>query len=229
MCPSQKVDAIDLVLLRPSAILAPSSMFDPENSENDFFVKLGFNFDPKNLVKGKVLISEPFLPDPNFSRSVVLLTEYTPEEGAFGFILNKPTDLDMQEIIDKFPTPGFPFHYGGPVNPETLFFLHTAGKRIAESKEVYEDLFWSGDYEEVISMITLGQLSPTDVKFFGGYSGWGTGQLERELSERSWIISSLTTADVMHTDAHSMWKKTLKTLGPKFSIMAEFPENPGLN
>lgn len=204
-------------------------MFRPENIENDFFVKLGFNFDPKSLAKGKVLISEPFLPDPNFSRSVVLLTEYEPEEGAFGFILNKPTDLDMQDIIESFPAEGYSFHYGGPVNPETLFFLHTAGESIAESKKVFDHIHWSGDYEEMISLIRMGTMGKDDVRFFGGYSGWGIGQLERELKERSWIISSLSAEDIMKADPDEMWKKSLKNLGPKFSIMAEFPENPGLN
>lgn len=205
-------------------------MFNPRNIENDFFVRLGFNFDPKMLEKGKLLISEPFLPDPNFSRSVVLLTEYNPDEGAFGFILNKPTDLEMSDVIDAFPTAGFSFHYGGPVNPESLFFIHSSDKSIiSESRTITENLSWSGNYEEVISLINMGKMGPEDVKFFGGYSGWGVGQLESELSERSWIISSLPAHDIMTTDPSLLWKRSLKNLGSKFSIMAEFPENPMLN
>lgn len=204
-------------------------MFNPRNIENDFFVKLGFTFDPKMLAKGKLLISEPFLPDPNFSRSVVLLTEYNIKEGALGFILNKPTDLEMGDVIETFPTSGFSFHYGGPVNPETLFFLHTSRESVSESKPVLDNLSWSGDYEQVLSLIRMGKLGPDEVKFFGGYSGWGKGQLENELNERSWIISSLSVQDIMTTDPAILWKKSLKNLGSKFSIMADFPENPMLN
>jgi len=205
-------------------------MFNPRNIENDFFIRLGFSFDPKLLAKGKLLISEPFLPDPNFSRSVVILTEYNSTEGAFGFILNKPTDLEMNDVIDSFPGASFPFHYGGPVNPESLFFLHTLGETvIPESRTVMDDLHWSGNYEEVLSLINMGKIGPQDVKFFGGYSGWGVGQLENELNEHSWIISSLPAFDIMSTDPALLWKRSLKNLGSKFSIMAEFPENPALN
>ena len=78
-------------------------MFKPDNIENEFFLKLGFSFSPDLLAKGKILISEPFLGDPNFSRSVILLLEYSSENGAVGFVLNKPTDLFMSDMIDDYP------------------------------------------------------------------------------------------------------------------------------
>lgn len=200
--------------------------FKPENPENNFFLNLDFNFDPRQLSRGKVLISEPFLPDPNFSRSVVLLTEYGPKDGAFGFILNKATDLELGELVDDFPKGKFGFHYGGPVNPENLFFVHTLGRTIDESREILNGLYWAGDFEQVKTLISMGKATPETVKFFGGYSGWSRGQLERELKEKSWIVSHLDVHDIMRGNPENLWKKSLKNLGAQFKIMAGFPENP---
>ncbi len=204
-------------------------MFKPDNIENEFFVKLGFSFSPDQLAKGKVLISEPFLGDPNFNRSVILLTEYARGEGAFGLVINKPTELYMDDIIEGFPTHTFPFHYGGPVNPENLFFIHTLGKTVDEAQEVLPGLFWSGDFDQISTIVKGGTLNDGHVKFFGGYSGWGADQLENELKERSWIICDLTVNDIMENSPEEMWRSSLRALGKKFSIMADFPEDPGLN
>jgi putative transcriptional regulator len=204
-------------------------VFKPENIENDFFIRIGFDFDPEQLGRGKVLISEPFMSDPNFNRSVVLLTEYTKEEGAFGFILNKPTDLLMSDIMKEFPDVEFPFHYGGPVDPENLFFIHTVSDLVEDSRPILDDLHWSGDFDTLKSLISMGKVDPSDLKFFGGYSGWGEGQLEEELSEHSWIIADVNVEQIMNNDHEELWKNSLKKMGSKFSIMANFPENPGLN
>lgn len=204
-------------------------MFESDNIENNFFLKLGFSFDTKNLRKGQVLISEPFLADPNFGRSVVLITEYSEDEGAFGFIINKPTMLSMSDVVESFTIKGFTFHIGGPVNSDTVFFIHQSTDPVPESHSVFENLTWSGDFEEIKSRIELGQVEPKDIKFFGGYSGWSPGQLEEEVKSRSWIIGNLTADEIMNGDPHELWKKALKGMGRKFSIMAEFPENPQLN
>jgi putative transcriptional regulator len=204
-------------------------MFKPENIENSFFLNIGFNFDPSLLKPGDVLISEPFLSDPNFSRSVVLIAEYKPEEGAFGFIINKPTELEITDIIDELDANGHIFHQGGPVNTETLFFIHNKGDVIPNSHLIMDGLWWSGDYEEVVAMINHGIIGQGDVKFFGGYSGWAVGQLEDEIKSRSWIIGKLGANEILSHVSETLWKTSLNHLGTKFSIMANFPENPELN
>jgi putative transcriptional regulator len=205
------------------------TVFKPDNIENDFFLKLGFSFSPDQLKQGAVLVSEPFLGDPNFNRSVVVLAEYSAKDGAFGLVVNKPTELFMDDIIEGFPQRMFPFHYGGPVNPENLFFIHTLGEAINQSQEITNGLFWNGDFEQLASLVRSQTIGPEQVKFFGGYSGWSPGQLEQELNERSWIICSLSPKEVMETEPTELWKTSLKSLGKKFSIMAEFPEDPGMN
>lgn len=204
-------------------------MFKPENIENSFFLNLGFNFDPSSLKRGDILISEPFLADPNFSRSVILITEYKPAEGAFGFVLNKPTELEIGDIIDNFSSDKHIFYQGGPVNPETMFFVHNQGEVIPDSHFIAEGLWWSGDYEELIALINQGKIGSSDVKFFGGYSGWAIGQLEDEIKARSWIIGKLTATEILSHPSSDLWKTSLKHLGSKFSIIANFPENPELN
>lgn len=204
-------------------------MFKPDNIENEFFVRLGFSFSPQELAKGKILLSEPFLNDPNFNRSVILLMKYSEEGGAFGLVINKPTEIFMDDIIEGIPEKAFPFHYGGPVNPENLFFVHTLGEAVQDSVEVMPGLYWSGDFDQLISLTKNGAIGAEQVKFFGGYSGWSAGQLEQELKDRSWIICKLDAQGVMNDSPEELWRESLRSLGKKFSIMADFPEDPGLN
>jgi putative transcriptional regulator len=204
-------------------------MFKPNNIENEFFLKLGFSFSPEELAKGKILISEPFLGDPNFSRSVILLLEYSKENGAVGFVLNKPTDLNMSDMIEEYPIDSFRYHYGGPVKPENVFFLHTLGDSIDHSQQIIPGLWWGGDFDQITSLIKSGTVPQREVKFFGGYSGWAAQQLEDELLERSWILSSMSTEQIMKEDIDELWRESLKSLGKKFSIIADFPEDPALN
>lgn len=192
-------------------------------------MKLGFSFSPTELAKGKVLISEPFLGDPNFTRSVILLLEYDKDDGAFGLVINKPTELFIDDIIEGVPPRVFPFHYGGPVNPENLFYIHTLGDAVQDTVEVQQGLFWSGDFEQITSLVKSGTLSEHQIKFFGGYSGWSEGQLENELKDRSWIICDLGTEEIMNSSPDELWRSSLRRLGKKFSIMADFPEDPGMN
>lgn len=197
--------------------------------ENDFFTKLAFETQPEDLSPGKVLISEPFLNDPNFVRSVILIIEYSKEEGAFGLIINKPVETDMQSIIKTFPKSGFEFHYGGPVSEENLFFVYDSNIDLNSGDRITNELSWNADFEILSEKIILGEVTKSDVKFFGGYSGWGPGQLEGEMAEKSWIIGELTKEDVLTGNPETLWKKALRPLGRKYSVMAEFPKNPELN
>lgn len=197
--------------------------------ENDFFTKLAFETRPKDLRPGKVLISEPFLNDPNFVRSVILILKYSEEEGAFGLIINKPTETDMQSIVNTFPKAGFKFHDGGPVGEENLFFIYDSSIGLNSGIEITNELSWNADFEMLTEKIVLGEVSSSEVKFFGGYSGWGPGQLEDEMAEKSWIIGELTKEDILTGNPEGLWKKALRPLGRKYSVMAEFPKNPELN
>jgi putative transcriptional regulator len=178
--------------------------------------------------KGKILISEPFLNDPNFKRSIVLLSEHN-ENGSIGFILNKPTKLRLNQVIDDFPDFDAPVYLGGPVQVNTLQFIHRVGELIEGSTEIADDLYWGGNFEILKLLIEADQVKPDDFRFFIGYSGWTDGQLEDELKINSWIVTSTNIDNIFSEEPDKLWREILKGMGKKFAILASFPENPSVN
>ena len=182
----------------------------------------------RNPEKGKILISEPFLNDPNFKRTIILLTEHN-EEGSVGFIMNKPTELSFNDAIDDFPDFESPIYFGGPVQLNTLQFIHKAGNIIEGSIEIMPGLFWGGNFESLKEQMEIGRLKPEDFRFFIGYSGWDEGQLLEEMKINSWIVADAKIDDIFSDQPDSLWRDILKSMGKKFAILASFPENPSVN
>ncbi len=178
--------------------------------------------------KGKILVSEPYLPDPNFERSIVLLCEHN-VDGSFGFVLNKPSLAklgDVMEGLDKFNATIF---IGGPVQQDTLHYLHTYPE-LSGSIQITDDVYWGGEFDNLKFLVNTDQLDPTNIKFFLGYSGWSEGQLNEELEADSWIVSNKFDSElVFETDPKQMWKKSLDSLGGRFSIYSNYPEDPRMN
>lgn len=178
--------------------------------------------------KGKVLISEPFLMDPNFKRSIVLLGEHN-EDGTVGFILNKPTNLKLNQLVDDFPEFDAPVYFGGPVQINSMQFIHRAGDIIEGSTPIIDGLYWGGSYEVLRLLIESKQVEPSDFRFFIGYSGWSPGQLDSELKINSWLVSSATTENVFSDEPDKLWGDILRKMGKKFALLASFPEDPSVN
>ena len=178
--------------------------------------------------RGKILISEPFLPDTFFNRSIVYLTEHTPE-GSVGFILNKKLEIILKDAVSGFDSFDDNLNMGGPVAPDTLHYLHTAGGLIPKSVSVDGNIFWGGDIDAVKSLIAFGKLDKSKIRFFLGYSGWSAGQLERELKENSWVIARIRSDLVMGNYGDGAWKRVLRSLKNKYRIWADFPESPEMN
>lgn len=179
--------------------------------------------------RGDLLISEPFLPDPNFERTVVLLCEHN-AEGSFGFVLNKPSLLKYNDVIDGVGDFNVPLFIGGPVQQDTLHFIHRAGSVIEDSVEISSGIFWGGNYEQLQSLIDTKQIKPQDFKFFIGYSGWGAGQLEMEMKEKTWIVSNVANPmQVFDMDPDKLWKVVLKNMGGKYKMISNYPIDPRLN
>ncbi len=178
--------------------------------------------------KGRLLISEPFLPDPNFERTVVLLCEHN-AEGSFGFVLNKPSLLSAGDIMDELVNFNDQIYVGGPVQQDTLHFIHR-NPEIANGTEILEGIYWGGTFEKVLSLADIHQLDSTTIKFFLGYSGWESGQLQDELDQNSWIVCDFITEDLLFdTDPASMWKRALENMGGRFSVYSNYPVDPRLN
>lgn len=178
--------------------------------------------------KGRLLISEPFLPDPNFVRTVVLLCEHN-EEGSFGFVLNRLADVRASEILDELTKFDHPVFIGGPVQQDTLHFIHRS-KSIEGGEPVAEGIYWGGSFEQVTFLADTGQLNPDEIRFFLGYSGWGPGQLEEELEQDTWIVCDYVNEELLFaTEPDLMWRKALKDMGGKYSVFANYPLDPSLN
>lgn len=187
------------------------------------------NIEHENLApkQGRILISEPLLSDTYFKRSVVLLTEHS-DKGAVGFVLNKPVDLPLNEVLADFPDFNAQVYIGGPVAKDTIHFLHTLGELVPNSVHVMDNIYWGGDFDSLKELISEGIIEPAQVRFFLGYSGWSPNQLEGEIEENAWLVTRVESEKIMSADK-DIWKKTLDELGKKYKVWANFPENPAMN
>ena len=187
---------------------------------------------PGNIYKpkrGDFLISEPFMNDPNFGRTVVYLCEHN-EEGSFGFVLNNYLDVDLHEISTNFPDIPARISLGGPVKNQNLYFIHTLGHQIPGSIPVASSIFLGGDYDVLLEKLNTDLSLLKNVRFFLGYSGWSPGQLDNELKEKSWLVlQNFNEMDIMDTNLDSIWKDLMAQQGGKYKMMSKFPLDPRLN
>jgi putative transcriptional regulator len=195
------------------------------DSEIDYFKIETNNVAPQ---KGRILIAEPFLNDIYFKRSIVFLTEHN-DEGSIGFVLNKPVNLRIEEIINNFPPFDCNISIGGPVNNNTIHYLHTLGELVPNSVHVCDNIYWGGNLDSMKNLILENAISKNQIRFFLGYSGWMPKQLDEELSQNSWLVSNIKPELVMNHDMNEIWKEVLYNLGNKYKMWINSPENPSLN
>lgn len=180
------------------------------------------------LSRGILLLSDPFLKDPNFIRSVVLVCEQN-TEGAFGLVLSRKIDFVLGDLVPQATGIDVPVFEGGPVQPTALHFIHRKGNLVPDGIEIANGIFWGGDFETVVELLRTKALSPNDVRFFVGYSGWSAGQLEEELEEKSWITAKADPAIIFDAPEDQIWRKSLYTLGGEYAQMSNYPIDPQLN
>lgn len=177
---------------------------------------------------GILLIADPFLKDPNFLRTVVFLCEHK-EEGSFGFVLNRPFTNTIDELIPELQDHKLPVFYGGPVQQDTIHFLHQCPEDIPGGQEILKGVYWGGDFDKMVELLRSNSLDPARIRFYIGYSGWGSGQLDDELKEKSWLTVKATRKLVFHRNFEEIWKESLKLLGGDYEMMINFPIDPQLN
>ena len=195
------------------------------NIDSDIFKIQSNNVLPS---RGKILISEPFLRDATFGRSVVLLIDHT-EEGSMGLIINKQLPIFVNDIIKEFKyIEDIPLYKGGPIATDTLFYLHTLAD-ISGAIPISKGLFLNGDFEEIKRYILQGNQTDRYIRFFLGYSGWESEQLSTELRENTWLVSKEENAYLMNGDTKDMWKQALEKLGSKYETWSRFPQVPTFN
>lgn len=177
--------------------------------------------------KGRLLISEPFMGDRYFGRSVVLLAEHN-EEGTFGVVLNKEKLVLVNDLLLDFPIFESYIFLGGPIDTTSVFYIHTLDQ-IEESHKIGRGLYWGGNIEVIKEKISLKQLSPSNLRFFMGYSGWQVNQLERELKSNSWLVHNKVNNSILNYPANKMWSAMVNDMGSNYKHWTKFPINPTMN
>lgn len=180
--------------------------------------------------QGSILISEPFLQDAYFQRSVVLLVEHA-KEGSMGFVLNKKTELLVNTFFaDLENCPDMPIYLGGPVSANRLFFIHSLGDLIIpNSLKINEHLYFDGEFSALQRYIRNGHPIEGKVKFLLGYSGWQEGQLNNEITKNSWVVSHASSRNVLLAEGEDFWKESLESLGSQYETWTKYPKDPYLN
>lgn len=179
--------------------------------------------------RGKVLISEPFLYDRVFGRSVIWLVDHT-QEGSMGLVMNKPLPLLLNDVLNDIDCrEKIPICKGGPISTDTLFYLHTL-ENVADSLPVTNGIYLNGDFEIIKRFIAEGNSIKGKIRFFLGYSGWEAGQLEQEIEEDTWLVGKADIPSLMNEKCYKdLWRNALDKLGGKYKIWARFPQIPILN
>ena len=177
---------------------------------------------------GSLLIADPFLKDPNFMRTVVFITEHR-EDGTIGFVINRQYENTLDELLPEIDGKKLPVYYGGPVQMNTIHFLHCYPDEIPGGIEVMDGIYWGGDFDAVLELINSGEADPERIRFYIGYSGWSSGQLDVEMEEKTWLTVEATPNLVFHEQAEEIWKDSLKHLGGDYEMMVNFPIDPQLN
>jgi len=180
------------------------------------------------LSKGRLLVAEPsILNDTSFNRSVILLSEHN-DEGSIGFIINKPSEYTLNDLIPEIES-DLIIYNGGPVSKENLYFVHNVPDLIPDSIEITNGIFWGGDFEKIQELLQNDMLKKDDIRFFLGYTGWSKDQLQDELETTSWVVIENNYQNIFDISHQSFWKDQLMKFGGKYQIWANAPENPNLN
>ncbi|HPF97124.1 MAG: YqgE/AlgH family protein [Flavobacteriaceae bacterium] len=179
--------------------------------------------------KGDLLIAEPsILGDVSFNRSIILLADHN-EMGSIGFILNKPLQYTINELVPEIEAE-FKIYNGGPVEQDNLYFIHTVPEIIPDSIEISYGIYWGGDFNKVVQLIAENKITENDIRFFLGYSGWDANQLEEELKINSWIVAeNIYKNALVGKDYQTFWKEKMLEFGGEYSIWSNAPEDPSYN
>jgi len=181
------------------------------------------------LKSGDLIIALPsIIGDPHFHRSVVHLVSYS-IENTFGFILNKKLSYQLNDVVEGIDPP-VPLYFGGPVEPDNLFFIHKLGSQIPNSLPVDATFYWSGDFDTVVKTLNENASLVKEFRFFLGYSGWDKNQLQNEIKTKAWHVKENNYARGLFEKADdSLWRDEMIGLGGHYIIWSNAPENPNSN
>lgn len=189
------------------------------------------NFSTETPERGCLLVSDPMMEDTCFSRSVVMILDRDSSKGHLGLILNKPTRLKFEDLMPGWkPGAEIPIYFGGPVDLERLFLLHTLGDIIPGATQVSPGIFVGGDVEQILQYMEDGEDTEGRLRFFLGYSGWSYGQLEGEISRHSWAVGRPgNSRELLTGSENDYWRREVKRLGESYRSWLVVPQDPMSN
>ncbi len=181
--------------------------------------------DTQNL-SGQLLIAHPSLHDPNFNKTVVLISAHTEEEGTLGVILNRPIGKTLGELNAEYtysPLSDVPIFTGGPVRDEEIILTAWFWE---EDSQVFR-LYFGIDESKALE---IKMMNPeAEFRAFLGYAGWDGGQLEDELSQDAWVMAHIGHSVMDSSEGEWFWKKVISGVSPELGFLADLPEDPSLN
>ncbi|MFM2296798.1 MAG: hypothetical protein RL117_505 [Verrucomicrobiota bacterium] len=180
--------------------------------------------EPSPSLAGSLLFASPALRGGPFERAVILLSQHSAEDGAFGLILNQPSGQVVGDVLQDasfHPLRHLSVHHAGPVADDQLFFAALwwdgkKGLRLAQQISAEEAIIQQ-------------KKSGTLVRAFIGYSGWSPGQLEDEIEQNTWIATPTPSQLLGLSHDRSLWFEALRALSPFHRLLAEAPQNPAAN
>lgn len=195
---------------------------------DNFLHKTPAEVDPK---PGHLLLAEPMMLDPNFYRSAILVLDREDDGSHLGLILNRELPATVDAIIADWPgTENMPLFNGGPVEIDRLFLLHRLGRIVDDSIEILPGIYTGGNADQIRDYIASGAETDGMIRFFIGYSGWGTGQLTKELLENSWAVNvNPDAADLLRGSGEEFWRREVGRIGSDYRSWLNIPAHPSLN
>lgn len=197
------------------------------------FQSILFNIDivPTLPHKGALLVSEPFMRDQYFGHSVIELVDFEARSPSMGIVLNRLTSHTLDSLVKGVDdSTDIPVFCGGPMSCDRLYFLHALGDMIPDSREISDGLFIGGRFDTIIDYVNSGCQIDGKVRFFIGYSGWDSGQLEDELDKKVWAVTSpKKTCELLTGEEDGYWHRTVKLMGARYKGWLYHPQNPRAN
>lgn len=175
-------------------------------------------------LSGRLLLAAPSMRDPNFKRTVIFMAAHTCDDGAFGYILNRPLEQCVGDLLpdqDLGLLGKVPVFIGGPVSTDKLAFASLHWNRKKSTLRCQTHL----SVADALHEISMGH----EVRGFVGYAGWSGGQLEGELKKRSWITAPARKVILTEEKPTHLWTAILEDMGPLYTLMAHVPDNVSLN
>jgi putative transcriptional regulator len=179
---------------------------------------------PWTSLHGSVLLADPSLHDGHFDRSVLVITSHRKDDGAHGYIMNRPLGSKVGDLLSAkefAPLAALPVYLGGPVSQEHLTFVAFAWDRMTKELSATTHL----TVKDALHRQTQGE----KIRAFVGYSGWSAGQLESEIERSAWLIAPPVESALRTLRPNQLWRDILRSMGPYYRLLSGTPDDPSLN